>query len=71
MRFTKKPRYWRIILGLLVVITALIATHATDIHFLWPVIFMGLGIVQFSTGFLISRREPKRPGVITKKLFNK
>lgn len=71
MRFTKKPRYGRIVLGLSIVITALIATHTTEIHFLWSVILMGLGLVQFSMGFLLARKNPKRPGLITKRLLNK
>ncbi|PWD98495.1 hypothetical protein [Marinilabilia rubra] len=71
MRFTKKPRYGRVITGLSIVLTALIATHTINVHFLWSAIFMGLGIVHFTTGFLIARKEHKRAGLITKRLFNK
>lgn len=60
MRFKRRPQYRKILLGTSILFLSFVLIHLFEVHFFWSGVLFGLGIVQFSNGFLISRKEQNR-----------
>ncbi len=71
MRFKKKPQYRTIVVGTIIVLTAVLVSHFSMIHFWWPAILMGSGIVLFFHSFLQNRKPQKRIRIIQRKTEHK
>jgi hypothetical protein len=70
MRFKKKPQLKTVVPGILIVLLALFATHATNIPLLWSGFLMGFGIILFFNGFLEGKKESGRLRLFSKKTNN-
>lgn len=60
MRFNKKPRYKKILIGVFIVLLSFILVHNTNIHHFWPGVLFGLGVILFTNGFLMTPKEQGR-----------
>ncbi|WP_291861956.1 hypothetical protein [Marinilabilia sp.] len=70
MRFKKKPQYRAVVPGIIIVLLALFATHATNIPLLWSGFMMGFGTVLFFNGFIQGKKEHGRLRLFSKKTNN-
>ena len=71
MSFKKKPRSWRIVLGISIILFSLLLTHVIDVHYFWSGLLMAFGIIQFTSGFLMTHKEQTKSNIKTRKLYNR
>ncbi len=60
MRFKRRPQYRKILLGISILFFAFVLIHLVEVHFFWSGVIFGIGIVLFSNGFLMSRKEQNK-----------